>query len=596
MMELRSAMRVGARKIPRLSPLRALAGICCLFATNGDAQTVDTASLFRAARRAESEYETSVRRFAPVSFDLPRHSPCDEIVGRFCIYYESGGDSLPAEPEPIRLARDKAIAVLAKARDVMPLATPTAIAFPLVRLLIQAGRATEAVSVARGAAALEADSHMLIGYALHPTGDTRAATAELSAWLATLPTRERDRITSVQWLLDHQERRRYERLGTAQRQEYEERLWRYADPLYLTPGNELWTDHVARHALGRMLARRRGVASVDSWDEDLEQLTVRFGAPVLTTRAWRSGAMGSQEQYSEHWDPALRTYIPPDMAKALDSEARLDTIWPVDSMTARSGHAPPAIRSMHVLEHQASVFSQIFSVVGVARPDSIPDGAQLTAGVFLLDSALEVLGHADAVAALAGDSVVFRAELPLERHAAFYSAEVYEMKSRWAARARYRIDRPKSASELAVSSILLARPFEAGELPTDRHSPLLAPLNRAVIKTSSRIGVYAEVWASGPERRFAQVQIETSRVDKPGTVGKAVGWIGNKLGLAKPRTPTRLGWSVELEPGKPNALPVTLDLGAADPGRYRLTLTVKDPSTGESAVARRELLIVRARH
>jgi len=584
-----------ARKIPLLFGLTLLASLTAWWPEPAVGQRADTARLLRDALRAESEYESGVRRFAPVSHSSPRSGPCDEIVGRYCIFYESGGDTLPPEPAEVTAARNKALSLLLRAQRAMP--SSQQIAIPLVRLLVQARRANEAVAVARTLERVARDSastHMLLGYALHGAGKTEEAVDAFASWLKAVPERRRARITNLEWLLDRSERSRYQRLSTEERSAYELRVWRYADALYLTPGNELWTDHVARHALGIMLSRRRSSLYVDSWGEDLEQLTVRFGPPALTTRSWRGGGIGTQDHYSEHWEPALRTYVPPAIAEALGADAPLDSIWPLDSLTARSGHVPFPVTTMHVLEHQAAVFADHLVINGRTRADSA-QSKSLKAALFLLDSTLSIVGRADAVSTHDGDSLVFAAEVALPLNAVYYSAEVFDSAANFGARARYRIKLPASAPELTVSSILLAQPFSPGELPTERASPLLRPMTRPVLASGSRLGVYAEV--SGPgERRALQVEMETMRVDRPGALSKALGWIGGKVGLSTPRTPTRLGWSVELDPEKTNALPVTLDLGNAEPGRYRLTLTIRDPARGQSATAERDLRIVKARN
>ena len=66
------------------------------------------------ARRAEARYESLVRRLAPLRLG-GFGSGCDEIVGRYCIRYDSPADELPAsEPEPAELtdARRDAIEAL----------------------------------------------------------------------------------------------------------------------------------------------------------------------------------------------------------------------------------------------------------------------------------------------------------------------------------------------------------------------------------------------------------------------------------------------------------------------------------------------------
>lgn len=565
-------------------------------ATTGGAQTPDTTALFRDARRAEVEYEGSIRRRAPVLFRSSRDRLCDEVVGRFCLLFDDGKDSLPSEPAAIGVARDTAIARLQRAHQAAP--DRSSFAIPLARFLVQDGRADEAVAVARAYARRSSDPaavHMLLGYALHHARYTSGASVELDAWLRMLPVPEQRRLTSLDWLLDGRDRSRYRRMEGAKRTAYEERAWRYADPLYLTPGNELWTDHLARHALARMLAERPHVVNIEPWGEDLEQLTVRFGPPTLTTRSWRSSSTGVVPDYSEHWDPAQRIYFPPMIDSALVMETRLDTVWPLERMTERTGHAPPTIRVMRVLEHQAAILEDStprLVVHGRVQIESTAAAAHLAARLFVLDSMVNVVAEVAASVSVDGDSAVFRADIPLPIGASHYSAEIYDEESRFAARARYRLERPLPAGPLSVSSLVFAEPFEPAQLPEHHASSHLRPLNRAVIAAGSNVGVYAEATVSALERKNLFVEIEQRRVDRPSAIGRAIGWIGKRLGLGSPSTPARLGWSIEARPNVATALPVTLNLGSLEPGRYAISVRVRDPESGSSVVAKREIMVI----
>ncbi|MGQ0560615.1 MAG: hypothetical protein ACT443_01925 [Gemmatimonadota bacterium] len=564
--------------------------------TAASAQTADTARLFRDAAHAEGDYEHSVRRHAPFSAREAPSGTCDEIVGRYCVTYDAGRETLPAEPAEITAARERAIATLAEAAELTP--GRDRFVFPLIRYLVRADRPEQALEIARAyarAMAGSAETHMVLGFALHHARQTDEATAELVRWVETLEPRERERIESLEWLLDGEARGAFDRLSDAGRREYAARAWRYADPLYSTAGNELWTDHLARFALSRMLEERR-VASVGAWRSDDQQLTVRFGYPVLTTRSWRSGAMGTNEQYADHWDPSERTYFPPMPESALDLEARLDTVWPLDTLTSRSGHAPPTIRRMRVLAHQATVFPDQVRISGVARTDSLVT-ARLAGAVFLLDSALNVIARVDAspcTECAHGDSAVLEIALPLAPNARFYSAELYDAVSRFAARARYRLELPERNRSLTLSGLMLAQPFETGRLPEVRSSEHLKPLVRPAITSGSRFGIYAEVQNLTETTRNVQVELETRGLGRRSAIVQAIGWVGQKLGLSSPRSPARLGWALELKPGATTAVPVTLDLGPIEPGAYRVTLTVRDPAASGDVVAERDFLVLSA--
>lgn len=53
-----------------------------------DADSIET--LRDNARRAEAEFERLARRLAPIKFSSMNGTRCDEIVGRFCLRYDSG--------------------------------------------------------------------------------------------------------------------------------------------------------------------------------------------------------------------------------------------------------------------------------------------------------------------------------------------------------------------------------------------------------------------------------------------------------------------------------------------------------------------------
>lgn len=540
------------------------------------AQRTDTIVLFKAARRWESEYQSSIRRHAPLSFASYHGRDCDETIGRFCVYHDTGRDALPAEPPGINGARDRAIDGLERAVLVAP--GQTVFVFSLVRLLIADHRSDRAVAVARAyARAGGRDGYMLLGLALHASGQTEAATSELKAWITTLPPTERERIAEIGWLIDPAEGRRYGKLSVSDRRQYEARVWRYADPLYLTPGNEAWTEHVYRQIATRILEKRRTL-STHSWGTDLAELIVRFGEPVITTRSWSSGSMGPAETYSEHWDPSQRAYVPPLLDSALLLTARLDTLWPVDSIPRRSGHAPPTIRQMNALQHQIAIFpGQLPHIKASASfpADSLTHPSAIVAGLFLLDSALQIIEQRPALTRPEGDSVAITMDMPILPEARYYSLEAYDTISKFAVRSRYVLVWPTRAGGLEISGLLVSNP-------------------RPVIETGQRFGIYAEVSAVEGSRRLVKVGLETYRLGRTSALYRLAGWIGGKAGFGGGRFATRLAWTLEIAPGAPTPVDITLDLGEPPPGKYLIGLTVTDSTTGSSVRTSRAVLIIRS--
>ena len=577
-----------ARKIPRFFLLALLARFGLAAPTPLRAQTVDTTAVFQAARKAEMEAEESIRKYAEFKPGPPYNGrDCDERVGRYCITYENGQEKLPPEPGKVAKARAAAIVALNKAFELAPGRSATV--FPLVRLLVRDDRASEALDVARAYARANDSitSHMLLGFALHYARQTEAALAEFKHWIAGLPPTEHERITDLEWLVSYGEADKY--------QPREAEVWRFADALYLTPGNETLADHYARHALAYMMRARPIPASSESWDEDEYQLLVRFGVGVVTTRSFVGGNINVQQSFVEHWDPAEHTYVPPDLDKVLAMRARVDTVWPIDTLTARSGHAPPTIRVIRELQHQAVMFVDtpgVLLVVGGARTDKISAGKPLDGAVFLLDSALNVIARQAATVKNLGDSLTFLSRLPVPAAARFYSAEAYDSATRLGVRARFRLERPAAAGRIALSGLLLTAPFSPGALPTKRTDPTVLPLARPEVAVGTRLGVYAELTTSSNAASTAQVELEVRSIERPSAITRMAGWIGSKLGFAGgTATPGRLGWTLELQPGQPNAIALTIDPGRLDPGRYLISLRATDPVGNTTVVAEREFLV-----
>jgi hypothetical protein len=166
---------------------------------------------------------------------------CDETVGDFCLRGEPWFDDLLLPETPLAelsAIRDGVISELADI--VADLPHDTLISVPLVRLLVEEGRTVEAVDAALAFAAADtadAWSWLLLGFALGPDRQTEAAERAFERATERLGPEERERMWDVSYLLADSERPAYRGLSAAEQWTYRERLWRAADPLYLTSGN-----------------------------------------------------------------------------------------------------------------------------------------------------------------------------------------------------------------------------------------------------------------------------------------------------------------------------------------------------------------------
>lgn len=555
-------------------------------------------ALRRAARSAERSYERLVRRLAPVRFGGGAGGPCDEVVGRFCLIYDGGKGPPPDSVAPqVLRARQDVVDALRRAFAGRPGDLSTA--GPLLRYLVEDGRADEAVSAARTFAWASADSvwgPLLLGYALHAAGDDSAAERQFDEALARMPARERRRFETLDVLLAGKERGVYGDLAGGERAAYEERFWRLGDPLYLLAGNERRAEHFARHVWSRLLSEAPVVRGMTSWGRDLEELTLRYGVPASRERIVNLYAL-AEDSYVEHYHPDALAFLPESLRTAgFPAAPPPGEPWPLERERARSGYAPSRVRRMVPLAHQVARFpagdSVAVMVYGRMPLDPAAAGrAAARAGLFLLGAAYGPVREERAVARAARDTVEAVFEVRVRPGAYVYSFEVLEEETRLAGRSRYALDVPGyPSSGVALSDPVLADAFGAGALPAGRRDGRLRPRAEPVLTAGDTVGVYAEAHglAPGPdsETRYA-VEVVLRRVEDRAALSRALRWLGRRLGLAGEREPPRLRWDGRAEAGLPAILAFDVPLVGLAAGLYELELTVEDRVGGSSSTSRR---------
>jgi hypothetical protein len=558
----------------------------------------DSLKLYRAARTAEAQYEYSARSLAPWSYGAPHPGSCDEYVGRFCLYYDTGRDPLPAEPPRIAQARQEALTRIRAAYRSNPARTESV--FPFVRLLLEDKRTVEARTIVAEFEAVTSDvatARMLAVLSHHAAADIPAAERAVGDWLSVVDSTQRRRLTDISWLLASRERRRYRELSLSTRAAYESVFWKFADALYLTEGNETRTEHFARHAEGKLIAAAPVVRGSTSWGSDVAELTVRFGTPKARTQERPVGIGGSDIRVIEHWDPEQLMYSPPALDSALRLRARPAQGWPLDTVRSISGHAPSTIRRMLPLEHQANVFrnadsSYVLRVDGRVVADSAARSKTRTRiGLFVLDSMLTEVTRSLNEGVVRGDTFFFAAQAVLTTEASHYSAELLEQESKLAARARFRFQRPQRDRGLELSDIMIAHPFVNGT-PANRADARLVPRPDLLLRVGEPIGVYAEVNAGSQTADSIRVDLELMAIDGRPAILKAARWVGKKLGLGEDAPPNRLSWLAEIDPTVPTPIAITVDVGRLKAGRYVIELSAADVHPGDRrTTARREILV-----
>jgi hypothetical protein len=573
------------------------------FQTAVPADSVD--AIRRAARRAEERFERLSRQLAPLQWGgSSSGGQCDEIVGRFCLTYDSGRPVAPG-PEAARVtdARRNAIEALRHAFSFEAHRLETA--GPLVRYLVEDDRSAEAISAARTYAVLSGDSiwgPLLLGFALHAAANDSAAERLFDEGLARLPAEDRRRIENIEWILSPDDRSAYKRMDPASRAQAEARLWNHSDALFLTPGSEIRVEHISRRVWSRVLAMTPVVTDMVRWGEDLEQLTVRYGVPTARTRT--SGTLHREGSLVEHYDPAQLAYVQADLLADGPTPTPLPgETWRLEEPRSRSGYAPRTIRRLLALDHQVTRFpagdSVVLRVDGEFVLDSVATGhRRVVTGLWVLDAGTFVkLSEVRGEAVADRDTTRFALEVRAGAGARLYSLEALEPETQFGARARYVIDIDPLTDALAVSDPLIAKPFTENALPRHRQDAELQPLGSLVLESGSRVGLYAEAYGLQRDargERLYRVELSIRRADRAAFPARALSWIGRTLGLSSESVPPRVAWNGRLDGRDPAVLAVNFGLEDLPGGLHAITLTMTDLVTGATAKSTKVIRVTKS--
>ena len=550
-------------------------------------QRADSIRALRLARGAQAEFERMRVRHLPWSKDRsPGGGRCDEVIGRFCIWYDESETEWtpPPEPEGLVRARTLALARLADAARRAP--GDEWIAGQRVRYLVEAGKKEEARDAARACRAAGWWCRALEGYAAHAADAYGPADSAFAAALAAMPQRERREWLDLEPILEADDTRALRRMEPAARDAATRRLWWLADPFWMEPGNDRKTEHFARLVHDRLQDRARTPEGL-SWGDDLREIVLRFGLPIgyekVRPEYWQSSTnAGIVVRYASHG----RELLP-----RLDAKNPFGATPPdgerLMSQRARSSYAPRASSRLDTLAHQVAVFHRGDSAVVVAglalNSDSLPPSPRTEAGLVLAESDSSPVWMS--TAQVAGSTAALRVTAP--PRTAMFSLEARELGSRRAGRVRYSLplDRPRGGGVSLSDVLLLADPTARPETLDDAVR-LVRPGTR--FRAGERVGLFWEVYRDAPTADTLRVSLALAR-RAPGGMRR----IAERIGLATSAAPVRMRWTEEsggaalLPRSTTVALPQRLP-----PGEYLLEVTVH-PASGPPVTSTRVLTIER---
>jgi hypothetical protein len=542
----------------------------------------DSTDVLGRARREQYRFERRRIPHLPSTF-AGRGGSCDEIVGRFCTWYDEGPwVPRPEAPEIIEL-REDLLAYLDSVQGLLP--GDAWILGQRVWYRGEAGWWDEALRTARACGPVERWwCAVLEGFALHGLGSFVDAEERFREALDGMDSERAAEWRVPRRAVDGDARDLLDQEGDAGAEALR-RLWLLADPLYLVPGNDRLTEHYARWTVSTIRERARNPFQI-RWAGDLEELTIRHGWEVGWERyrprdpATGTGVVG-------HKHPEGRDFLPPGRALSDPAGARGEDLVAGRSRP-RSLYAPSYAPVLLPMEGQVAVFPRGDRFVVVATHFVPPDTTWRTrrghdrpwmepgpdatlrdqAGVFLAfptqprppRSARESGPEpgASLLTAPAGEYVL--------------SVEAWSPSRRIAGRYRSGLRQDTVPPDVATLSNLLLVSGGAGE-PRSLEAAAVRALPRPEISRGQGLGVVWELAGVGWRPETVTYRLAVDRADR-GVLRR----LGERLGVVGRDRPLFLSWE---EPGPDRPGPqlrwTDLELPDLEYGAYRVRLEADLP-------------------
>jgi hypothetical protein len=546
----------------------------------------DAGRIQRDAKRAQARFETFRRSHLPWdrSGGSPGAGQCDAHIGRYCYWHDSTQSVVVPEPKLIAAGRNGLITLLDSSAALNP--ADGWIAGQRVRYLIEGGRTDDAVNAARQCRAEPWRCTALEGLALHVAQRYQEADSVFRVALRAMPEAERCEWLDLRRLTEGRLEREISRASCVEREVLAHRLWELSEPFWSEPGNDLRTEHFARHTMSAILTGSANAHAM-SWGADSEELLVRLGWAEWFTRHRDDvgGFTTSPRVTGRDREPSYNflAFVP-----SIRSVPRIaDSSWRFRDQLARTRYAPRYLKRLVDLPHQLARFPRGDSML-VTVAYRIADTAlsRDSVSTWLLtrrsaDGSAQTADGRRETGDWKGRGVLSGL---VARDTLVASIEVRGSQTKKAARARYTIDPLTCHGTWCLSDLLL---FEASDPAKTAHVDSLIGTAAAELTFSSRkpLGVYWEIQTRGQ----AAVPVWLNLIVSPARVSLARR-VATRLKLASELAPVRLRWQTTLTTN-PEGQHVMLRLPHNARGGYRVLLTLEPPDA-PSLTAIREIVLV----
>ncbi len=399
-------------------------------------------------------------------------------------------------------------------------------------------------------------------------------------------------VNEAEVLLDGAVGRRFRATSCDERAEIHEELWWLGDPLFALPGNDRFTEHMARVLL--MELHHYFLEAVGNHS----RCSFRHHVPMMRGgwRAW---------EWDEGTHRTLDDFVPGDGYRFLpDSELLSDpwNAWSFDrGLSAWHGkerHAPHW-GSLLSLRSQVAIFRRdagllvVASTEGAERSGTQASGASPAFGPFALalssgPGEAPHLEWAEAGAARPAPGSPLRLSARVEDRPWIVSIEAMPGADRVAGRARSgHRSPPRGAGGLGVSDLALFS-WDSAEQDEYRNLAEVFPhlLGTTRVEAHRPIGVFWEIYDAPDGAVDFALRVE------PGQSGILRRTLG-LLRLASLPAPVRVGWRDDEVAPELDGRSLRLDLGRLDPGVWEIVLEVVASGSGlEPLEIRRRIEVV----
>ncbi|NIS01407.1 MAG: GWxTD domain-containing protein [Gemmatimonadetes bacterium] len=490
--------------------------------------------------------------------------------------------------------------------------------------------------------------HLWLGLGLHRTGETESAAVSFAKGLALLDAGESQSYTNPLILLTEDDSAEVAS-AAVQKDEYERVYWAKADPLYLTPSNERWVEHIARIVYADLQFASRSGRKRGS-ETDPGRVFLRYGPPraiwsVARDRSKETDPLSIAKAFElmecgVAFEKSAEDYAAPDMTACQQLETQVSfslhgggrwIFWnyfpdrPTLVFSRNLSFTDPEFLAgsysenyvREVRERVPSHYEHFDRVLEIEhqlvrfkgdRPDitsvetyvrfpidelSRPSSRWTRIGLFFFDRTYrEKYEWQREVPAREGSRrLLLTQDLPPGYYD--YSIEAYDTLANSIATARGSLATQRYPLDtLTVSDLLVADNVAVLARPTKRREQLrISGSTDLEFESWDPVWLYWETY--GLQAVDGLVRYEVSLDVRDETERSVVVTVLRAIGdlLGGRATGTTVGWTREVEVQELDRTIDWLQLGELEPGRYRIVASVRDLVSGSTARAERYIRI-----